>query len=823
MRWIQTEYVLKGIFLGLLTFAALQAAGSDSPDWATTGKLGLCVAGGLAIALALAAAMKLRAGHEMKGRLPAFVLFLLMESSYLVFTGILLGMAVGVVWAFDVGEATNTDTKFFWAVIGGTLLGIVFGSLKKIENRWYRIALCLVMASSIVAAALYYFGLIDPQEGHDLPKHPEWFGIYLLLGMPIFYLLTFSGHEEESEVEIGAICAGLGLGIGLMSLKNQNVYLSAAILLVTFYFVYTWYILPGLRVFKHVLRGLSHARGGRHRQALQAYRRALQLDPKNQLAREGFWAVHRSLDLDELTKDPQTLALVDLDLCLQRAGTLLLEPRPVPEKLSEAHRLLDLVAHQRPAMQPNVDYWRSVALLHSGQIDQAASALERVVGHAYGTTNPQRKASLFPAWQLALLLHDQMKQRVGLPQLALPGRRMEAIAAVEAHLAENPKDSAAWSLKRMLYQDVTETDYDDAAGAHGAVAAGFDHNYAQELGVALIDDPQRWQRGGDYLRLAARGLPALGPSLFIQIAHAHERAGNRDGVWHNYELAKRAGQSVGPANLSEEDRHAYFAVVKYLADAAKHFGYTDKAIEHYQLYMEYERAGVETLRQLADMLEKKGNPLAALHATEQALIYNPKDPDLLQRKDRYYYSVMPEQFIGKPEAVPKAFDLAYCLKKAKQILTARDLDLDGLDWGQHLAALALAVKPASLTAQLLVARARLRRGERDEALAMLEQIRTGKPEKFADSDDEESWFMACRLLGDLYLGELSRPDLAVPCYQEFRQSAKSGADTSYKLGQAYEQLGDKARAVKCYQQVVSFDGHPLAGEAHDALYRLQTN
>jgi tetratricopeptide (TPR) repeat protein len=83
--------------------------------------------------------------------------------------------------------------------------------------------------------------------------------------------------------------------------------------------------------------------------------------------------------------------------------------------------------------------------------------------------------------------------------------------------------------------------------------------------------------------------------------------------------------------------------------------------------------------------------------------------------------------------------------------------------------------------------------------------------------------MACRLLGDLYLGELSRPDLAVPCYQEFRQSAKSGADTSYKLGQAYEQLGDKARAVKCYQQVVSFDGHPLAGEAHDALYRLQTN
>src|SRR5260370_25809751 len=101
---------------------------------------------------------------------------------------------------------------------------------------------------------------------------------------------------------------------------------------------------------------------------------------------------------------------------------------------------------------------------------------------------------------------------------------MEAIAAVEQHLADSPKDSAAWSLKRMLYQDVTEADYDEAAGAHGSVAASIDHNYAQELGLALINDPQRWQRGGEYLPLAARRLPPLRPSLFIQIAPAHERA-----------------------------------------------------------------------------------------------------------------------------------------------------------------------------------------------------------------------------------------------------------------------------------------------------------
>ena len=47
-------------------------------------------------------------------------------------------------------------------------------------------------------------------------------------------------------------------------------------------------------------------------------------------------------------------------------------------------------------------------------------------------------------------------------------------------------------------------------------------------------------------------------------------------------------------------------------------------------------------------------------------------------------------------------------------------------------------------------------------------------EELASEEEEEAWFTACRLLGDLYLSELSRPDLAVPCYQDFRQSAKSG-------------------------------------------------
>jgi TolA-binding protein len=68
---------------------------------------------------------------------------------------------------------------------------------------------------------------------------------------------------------------------------------------------------------------------------------------------------------------------------------------------------------------------------------------------------------------------------------------------------------------------------------------------------------------------------------------------------------------------------------------------------------------------------------------------------------------------------------------------------------------------------------------------------------------------------------LSRPDLAVECLRSFRENSKSGADTLYKLGQAYGQLGDNQRAVKYYQHVVSHDSHPLASGARDALQSLQ--
>src|SRR5262249_11334684 len=155
------------------------------------------------------------------------------------------------------------------------------------------------------------------------------------------------------------------------------------------------------------------------------------------------WDVHRSLDLDTLTKDKELLALIDLDLCLDRAGTLLIHGKPNQPQLEEATRLLELVLSLQSDKRPPVEYWRAVPDTHSRRFENPATEPEHLLHPApFGPTNPQRLAVLLPAWQLALTLHEELRRRVGAPQLAIPGRRMEAIAAVERHLAESPDDQA---------------------------------------------------------------------------------------------------------------------------------------------------------------------------------------------------------------------------------------------------------------------------------------------------------------------------------------------------------------------------------------------
>jgi tetratricopeptide (TPR) repeat protein len=847
MRWLQTEYILKGVFLGLMLYAALYEAetpptvqvhadgqaitvqteaAAPQPNWENFARFNLSVLGGLLLALVIAAGLKLREGFRVRGKLHLFLLFLLLESSWLVYLGVLAGAVFGLSWIHDPAKEWN-DQLLLPVVGGGAALGVVLGILRRIPQKLPRLIYCLIMAAVTAGGLLFWFGQFGDAGQKHVLRYEVLFAAQLGAAVVFFYVLTLAGREDESEVEIAVVCAGLAVSLGLLANHYVAPQLHYIVFLVpvALFFVYVLRALPWLRVVKHAFRGLSYAQVGHHRRALQSFRRALQFDPQNQWARAGYWDVHRSLDLNKIAGDPQTLALVDLDLCLDRAGALLLQDKPGAAQLDESHVLLDLVQRLRPQMQPRIDYWRAVAHTHARRYDEAAEELGRLLDPLhYGRDNPQRHLVLLQAFQLALTLSGELRRRVGDLQLGQPGRRMEAIAVVERALAVNNEDEGAWQLKRLLYSDLTEAEYFQANGDQQAPAPGegpptFDYNYVQQLGLALVEDDARWQRGGEYLRMAAHGLPALGPTLFLQIAQAQQRGGKMEEARHNLELAKRAGRSIGPKALGDAERAAYFSTVKYLGEICQAAGDLDGAIENYHLYAESERSGLETLRTLAELNERKGDPLSALRYTEQALLYNPKDADLISRKDRYYYSVMPDDLRQRLDSIRAGFDFDYCLRRTQTIVNGKLTGPEWLDVAAHLIQLALVVKPDSLTAKVLYARVRLRLGQRDEAIALLEQVREPKPEHFAD-DDEEAWYMACQLLGDLYI-EANQADLAVACLSEFRKSAKSGAKTLYKLGQAYEQLGDRVRAMKAYQQVTAYEGNPLMYDAKSALHRLQ--
>jgi Tetratricopeptide repeat len=818
MTWIQTEFLLKGLYLGLLLTIAIQG-----PSPRQLAIVGACTAGGLAVCLAVAAFSKLREGYRVGGKLAGFVLFLLLENPRLVFAGLVIGLAVGSRVAFW-GSDYEQDWWSLAPAAGGAVLGILFLVMRQVRDRRLRNWLGLGLAATMIGGGFGVLHFLNPLTD------PFTLGVLLLAGLPGFYLLTFSSLVEESEVEVAAMCGALGVGLWIVSGEYVSTNFSYVLLVfpLAIYYVYTRNVLPGLRVFKHTLRGLSYRQIGQYRQALASLNRALQLDPNYALAREQLWELHRELDLNLLKQEPEILRAIDYQLCLERVAELLLRDKPQAPHLGEALRLLELIASQRTDLEPCCQYWRAVAYTHQKQFDIAAAQLEALLQSPVDSA--ARRSVQFAAWHLALFLHPEMQRRVGKLLLAHPDRRLDAIAAAERKLSQQADDAAGWEMKRLLYSELTEGDY-NAAVPTGKSAVDFDHAYVQQLGLALIDDPQRWQRGCEYLRIAARGLPAQAPALFIQIAKAHEKHNDAEGQWDSYRKAMLVGRAVGVKNLAEEDRKQLAAVVKSLGERAMKANELDAALEAYKFYTQFEQGQLETYRTLAELFERKAKQLEtgqpqqskeniwlALNCTEHALSYNGADANLLARKDSYYYSLTPDDLKPKLAEAPW-FDVDYCLAKSRSVLDRYNGDLDLLDWAGHLAALARVAKPSALAPRLLSARVHRLRGETGEATALLEEIRQNKPAKFGSEEEEDAWFVAHRLLGDIYLD--TQAEQAVQCFQEFKKSPRSGADTAYKLGRAYENLGDLRRAAIYYDEVTTFPEHPLYYEARDGLDRVK--
>jgi tetratricopeptide (TPR) repeat protein len=814
LSWQQIEFLLKGVYLGLLVMIAWFV-----PQWVELASIALFTLAGLVLFLGLAAFRKIREGYRVQGRLLGFLIFLLLENPGMVYAGLLIGLSFGTMYTFNRrGEETIT-LESLWPVLGGGVLGAVFYNLRGVHQSMHRFWISLAMIAILIggAAAFYHFQAdLVPGEVVSLAQRRN-IALLLVLGIPGFYLLTFSGLVEESEIEIAAMCAALGIALWTwISAYSPAVGAAAVLLPLGIYFVYTTKYMPALRVFKHALRGMSYRQMGQTRLALISLGRALELDSRNPMAREQLWDIHRDLDFTELQHQPDLVPFLNFDFCLERISQLL-QTKPSPGALRETFKMLELIAEEDPARQPTCAYWRAVAQIHERRYEEAAKQLMSILQLPQMHTQ-QRQEIHFLAWYLAMYGHPEMARRVGDPLLRQPGQRMDAIAAVESQLTFAPNDPNAWDMKRQLYSELTEREYWTLVQPDQPLPR-FNHEYTQQLGLALLDNAQQWRRGCEYLRIAAHGLPSQAANIYVQIARTHEKHNDHAGMWSNYMKAMQIGRRIGVDSLASAEREGLFATVKTIGELALKQNQIDAALEAFKFYSLYENAGIETYRILADLFEQNKDVWLALHCCEHALTYNAQDKDLLAKKDRYYYSITAQDLQPRLESVRKWFDPQYCRDKASWILEKFAGDFELLDWAEHLTELALVAQPGSHAARLIKARARRLRGEISEAVSVLEEIRQHRPEKFVNEEEQKAWYFTHRMLGDLYLDE--KPAEAIACYLEFRKSGEAGADTSYKLGKAFEMLGDFPRAAACYEEVTAYERHPLYHEARDGLGRVK--
>jgi len=326
----------------------------------------------------------------------------------------------------------------------------------------------------------------------------------------------------------------------------------------------------------------------------------------------------------------------------------------------------------------------------------------------------------------------------------------------------------------------------------------------------------------------------------------YEKHGDPDNAARALEAVKHAGLAVGPGNLAKDQRQFYLDALRKLAAAAEARGdaphaaaeeakdrgdlaamaarddearpYFESAVADLKQYLtDGGNAALDSYRKLAGLYGKLRDPMNAVLMTETGLTYDRTDSDLKKNKDTFYYSLDPARLEAVRERVEKWFDVRYCVDKAMAVLNVKDGGLDLLDWAAHLAKLARIMKPESNGVRLVEARVLLRRGDRDEGLKILEDIRESDK---GSGDEQEAWYATAKLLGQLYLEELSRPDLALNCYLDYKAFHKSGADTLYNIGRCYEAMGDHPRAIQFYNAVTAYEAHPLYWDAKEALRRL---
>ncbi len=805
-----TEHFLKGLFIALAIHAGIWASYDPADRWITLVFIDALALLGLTVALTWAA---LRTGRG-RNRPMAHLVFLLLQHGTVARAGLVGGMAVGALALTPLHSVAEKEMLGV-LVATGLLVGAACGASARVRRPDARFGMALLtVALGVTAGFLAVWAPWRENPADLLPERLDMLLPQILLLLLLVPVLDTAGESAQTESDGAVWCALLGLALWLPSRAGPPALVLVVLVVpVVAFAMLARLVLPGWASFKLAFRGRGLARQGDLPGALACFRKALRLNPADRMAREGYWRTHLELEPEGIAADPLARRLVHPGDCLDRAAELL---RISPPRIDDAKRLLVLAERLDPALEPQVCFWRAVSLLHQKREDEAFDLVAPLVAMPSREQTEEQSAAEILGWRLLLAWHKGARERVGEPALALPGRRLAAISAIERGLLVNPTDDELWAIKRELYSGLTMAEF--RAGRDMGLPPA-DPGYLDELSATLAEDEATWQRAADYMAMATEAGGSRAVRRLIGLARLLERHGQNEESLQRFHNAAVAGRAMGPDSLEPEDRELYFRAARHQAELAEHEGRGTDAIGWWQATLASERSGIETLRRLAALYEAAGDPLAALRYVVRGLVYQSDDKDLLDRRERYLWSLPLDGPSTTAEALRGLVEPAHCIRRAREILDDRRSDTTWLEVAEHLLVLAERVDPDNLTARVNLARARLRLGDRDAAVAGYESVRAAKPSGLFQGDAPEAWQLANQALGELYL-ECGRPKDAVACLLDFRDSPKAGAATLFKLGQAYEEMRDIKRARSYYTQVTGYEGNPLVWQAREAIDRL---
>ncbi len=795
-RWHLPEQVLRGIFLAFVLTASRHLSSLTNSSlllMSTLTPMIFVVAGQLWIRRAS------------PGLFPAGLLLSMIDSPLSLHLAAPAGLTVGMLL---IGVPT-------WEILAGTVVGTLLGGviffLYRIRSPIVRRAGMFLFLVGVVIAGVAAFQW-DWVEGDTLGRPA---GLFILGSAVIYYLLLFAGRSEEAEFDIGM--ASLLLALGLASLIVSRTGRSIVILgPVALYAFYCEKARVGLVIFKHVLRGMDHEQRRRWHDALVEYRAALLADPRSSLANEGSWRVHQQMDVADLSRQKNLLAIVDPEACLERVRKLLRQSSIDDSQSKEIEKLLDIVDYCDPGRRWQTTRARIQLDIRAGDLQAAierARSLRAVHTDTLEAMPLAEREALLDIW--GLVLQDPLL--VGRSGEILANGGVSAfITAAEIQRTTKTGSDAAEKLRPFLYRKLTLEDYHSAQQRSGIKPfPKFDR-------ALLVESAQGLARDGE--PAAAIELWEIVALEFPEIAFtAWSDAATHAGDQQAEQFRRRihdAGLARGLTSLSAAERATFDRTIKQLAERAHQLNDVSEAIRLWEIFALSSSSGIQTREKLLDLHFQRSDLLSSIKQVEAILLSDLSDSQRsqwLEKRNDLYAKIRPEDLQPRALEAQGFFHFRYCNRRAAQWLDQGYPD-DQID---HYLRLAELGPPAELRLVNYVLGKRYARDRKyRESAACLEAACLSPPDARADEEETFAYHRSCRLLGEVCIEQLQDAERGIKYLLLYKDQIESGADTLFLLGKGYEMLGQIPQARKWYDMVTVYPGHPRSADAREALARL---